>query len=98
MTYRNAEGYPDPTAGEALANVYREQRAALWAQAIQTKHNDRPKSSRPPCSVQRARQKANKDRYSALAMAVRYIADLEEARKRRLLQPAHPCVGVVSRF
>lgn len=33
MTYRNAEGYPDPTAGEALANVYREQRAALWAQA-----------------------------------------------------------------
>ena len=56
MTYRNAEGYPDPTAGEALANVYREQRAALWAQAIQTKHND----SRPPRSVQRARQKANK--------------------------------------
>ena len=51
MTYRNAEGYPDPTAGEALANVYREQRAALWAQAIQTKHNDRPKSSRPPRSV-----------------------------------------------
>ena len=62
MTYRNAEGYPDPTAGEALANVYREQRAALWAQAIQTKHNDQPKSSRsrPPRSVQRARQKANK--------------------------------------
>ena len=60
MTYRNAEGYPDPTAGDALANVYREQRAALWAQAIQTKHNDRPKSSRPPRSVQRARQKANK--------------------------------------
>ena len=60
MTYRNAEGYPDPTAGETLANVYREQRAALWAQAIQAKHNDRPKSSRPPRSVQRARQKANK--------------------------------------
>ena len=40
----------------------------------------------------------HKDRYSALAMAVRYIAELEEARKRRLLQPAHPCVGVVSRF
>lgn len=36
MTYRNAEGYPDPTAGEALANVYREQRAAMWAQASAT--------------------------------------------------------------
>lgn len=60
MTYRNAEGYPDPTAGEALANVCREQCAALWAQAIRAKHNDRPKSSRPPRSVQRARQKANK--------------------------------------
>ena len=60
MTYRNAEGYPDPTAGGALANVYREQRAAMWAQAIREKHNDRPNSSRPPRSVQRARQKANK--------------------------------------
>lgn len=45
-----------------------------------------------------ARTNQHKDRYSALAMAVRYIAELEEARKRRLLQPAHPCVGVVSRF
>lgn len=59
MYYKNSEGYPDPTAGEALANVYREQRAAMWAQA---KHNDRPKSSRPPRSVQRARQKANKEK------------------------------------
>lgn len=52
MIYRNAEGYPDPTAGEALANVYREQRAALWAQAIREKHNDRPKSAarRARCS------------------------------------------------
>lgn len=45
-----------------------------------------------------ARTNQHKDRYSALAMAVRYIAELEEARKRRLLQPARPCVGVVSRF
>ena len=37
-----------------------------------------------------ARTNQHKDRYSALAMAVRYIAELEEARKRRLLQPAHP--------
>lgn len=45
-----------------------------------------------------ARTNQHKDRYSALAMAVRYIAEMEEVRKRRLLQPAHPCVGVVSRF
>ena len=29
-------------------------------------------------------------------MAVRYIAELEEQRKKRLLQPVNPCVGVVS--
>lgn len=45
-----------------------------------------------------ARTNQHKDRYSALAMAVRYISELEEARKRRLLQPVHPCVGVISRF
>ena len=26
MYYRNSEGYPDPTAGQALANVMREQK------------------------------------------------------------------------
>lgn len=26
MKYRNAEGYPDPTAGQALANICREER------------------------------------------------------------------------
>lgn len=26
MYYKNSEGYPDPTAGEAMANVMREQR------------------------------------------------------------------------
>ena len=60
MTYKNSEGYPDPTAGEALANVYREQRAALWAQTMREKLNDRSRGNRPPRSVQRARQKANK--------------------------------------
>ena len=45
-----------------------------------------------------ARTNQHKDRYSALAMAVRYISELEEARKRRLLQPVHPRVGVISRF
>ena len=39
----------------------------------------------------------HKDRYSALAMAVRYIAELEE-RKRKLLQPMSAVIGVVSRF
>ena len=26
MYYKNGEGYPDPTAGEAIANVMREQK------------------------------------------------------------------------
>ena len=43
-----------------------------------------------------ARTNQHKDRYSALSMAVRYIAELEEQRKKRLLQPGSPCVGVVS--
>ena len=25
MIYRNSEGYPDPTAGEAIANIIREE-------------------------------------------------------------------------
>lgn len=62
MTYKNSEGYPDPTAGEALANVYREQRAVMWAQTMREKHNDRPRGNRPPRSVQRAKQKANKEK------------------------------------
>ena len=55
MTYRNAEGYPDPTAGEALANVYREQRAALWAQAIRKK-TQRPAQLQPPAALGAAGQ------------------------------------------
>ena len=62
MTYKNSEGYPDPTAGEALANVYREQRAAMWAQAMREKQNNRPRGKRPPRAVQRAKQKANKEK------------------------------------
>jgi len=29
-------------------------------------------------------------------MAVRYIAEMEEQRKRRLMQPKDVCIGVVS--
>lgn len=45
-----------------------------------------------------ARSNQHKDRYSALSMAVRYIAELEDTRKRRLMQPKNACIGVVSKF
>lgn len=45
-----------------------------------------------------ARTNQHKDRYSALSMAVRYIAELEEERKRRMLRPFDACIGVVSRI
>lgn len=45
-----------------------------------------------------ARTTQHKDRYSALSMAVRFIAELEEERKRRILRPVHSCIGVVSKF
>ena len=45
-----------------------------------------------------ARTNQHKDRYSALAMAVRFIAELEEDRKRRMLRPLDACIGVVSRI
>ena len=45
-----------------------------------------------------ARASQHKDRYSSLSMAVRYIAELEETRKRRLMQPKDACIGVVSNF
>ena len=45
-----------------------------------------------------ARTNQHKDRYSALAMAVRFIAEMEEDRKRRMLRPLDACIGVVSRI
>lgn len=45
-----------------------------------------------------AKASQHKDRYSALAMAVRYIAELEDYRKRRLMRQADVCIGVVSKL
>ena len=45
-----------------------------------------------------ARTNQHKDRYSSLAMAVRYVSELEEERKKRLRQPRDVCIGVVSKF
>ena len=45
-----------------------------------------------------ARANQRKDRYSALALATRYIAELEDDRKRRLSSRVGSCVGVVSQF
>lgn len=44
-----------------------------------------------------AKSNQHKDRFSALAMAVRYIAELEEMRKKRLrLFDSSYVIGVVS--
>lgn len=45
-----------------------------------------------------ARSNQHKDRYSALAMAVRFVAELEDMRKKRLMRPADVCIGVVSKL
>ena len=45
-----------------------------------------------------ARTSQHKDRYSALAMAVRFITELEEERKRRMLRIKNDVIGVVSTF
>lgn len=45
-----------------------------------------------------ARSKQHKDRYSALAMAVRYITEMEEARKRRLTGGLLGVIGVVTKM
>ena len=74
MTYRNHEGYPDPTAGEALANIRREERAMKIAtiqvaaidQSAEQTH--KPKKKRPPRSEQRAKQKANKAKGRSLVV------------------------------
>jgi len=62
MTYKNHEGYPDPTAGEALANIRREEKRAMKQAAIRVVYEMKaPKrNTRPPRSVQRARQRENK--------------------------------------
>lgn len=45
-----------------------------------------------------ARVRQHKDRYSSLAMAVRFVTELEESRKRRLAGRMSGCIGVVSRM
>ena len=45
-----------------------------------------------------ARAKQHKDRYSSLAMAVRFISELEEGRKRLLAGRMGGCIGVVSKM
>lgn len=45
-----------------------------------------------------ARANQHKDRYSALSMAVRFIAELEDERKRKMLRPKNNFIGVVSRI
>ena len=45
-----------------------------------------------------ARSNQHKDRYSALSMAVRFISELEDERKRRMLRPKNSIIGVVSRI
>lgn len=46
-----------------------------------------------------AKSTQHKDRYSSLAMALRYIAEIEEKRKRKVAYGNQtPCVGLVSTF
>ena len=46
-----------------------------------------------------AKSTQHKDRYSSIAMGLRYIAELEEKRKRKISYGASaPCIGVVTRF
>ena len=55
--YRNHEGYPDPTAGQALANVRRAERAMRKAVFIKkypktdTRMNNAPRRRRPTKEV-----------------------------------------------
>lgn len=71
--YRNHEGYTDPTAGQAFANIRREERAAKRNERMRLAYSNgtvipptnpeipqKAKKSYPPRSEQRARQKANR--------------------------------------
>lgn len=46
-----------------------------------------------------AKRSQHKDRYTALAMALRYIAEVEDKRKRKIAHgTGAPCIGLVSSF
>lgn len=46
-----------------------------------------------------AKSTQHKDRYSALAMALRFIAEIEEERKKKYASGSNvACIGVVTRF
>lgn len=43
--YRNSEGYPDPTAGQAIANIMREQKQAARAKRRNAEQKHRKTTS-----------------------------------------------------
>lgn len=46
-----------------------------------------------------AKSTQHKDRYSAIGMALNYIAEIEDKRKRKLMQASTiPCIGIVTTF
>lgn len=60
--YRNHEGYPDPTAGQAFANIRREEKLAMKQAGIRLAYEQKSikRNNRPPRSVQRAKQRENR--------------------------------------
>lgn len=50
VSWRNAEGYYDPTAGAALSNIERERRAAKKAKRPRTRCKRYPAAKRAKCS------------------------------------------------
>jgi len=46
-----------------------------------------------------AKSTQHKDRYSAIGMALNYIAEIEDKRKRKIMQASTvPCIGIVTTF
>lgn len=46
-----------------------------------------------------AKSTQHKDRYSSVAMALRYISEIEEIRKKKFVSgTSTACIGVVTRF
>ena len=78
MTYKNNEGYSDPTAGAAMSNMmreYRQERKAQW----QTEHD--AKTRELEAELQSARDQITTMQKEQQEVAERHSKKLEEAKR-----------------
>ena len=92
----------DDDVNEALKKLTEQEKAIfIEADALQIEMGNivEKESSSGAITYDVAKSTQHKDRYSALGMALKYISEIEEQRKRKFIQAASSlCIGIVKKI